>query len=183
MDPNKIKSVIESLLFVSGEPVSIKKLAKTISVKEEEIEKALKEFSGDLKDRGLLLVFKDKKVQLSTSPSNAAFVEKYLKEDLREDLSRAASEALAIIAYRGPITRFNIEAIRGVNSSFILRALLIRGLVERIPNPKNRRSFLYRISFQFLNKIGLSKKEELPDYEKLHKDKRFDKIINLGGGG
>jgi len=180
MELKRVKSIIESILFVSGAPVRIKKLARTISVKENEVEKALQELSKDLEERGLALVFKDKKVQLTTSPLNAEFVGKYLKEDLREDLSKAALETLAIIAYRGPISRVDIEAIRGVNSSFILRALMIRGLIERIKNPRDKRSFLYRISFKFLNKLGLEKQNELPDYKDLREDKRFDKVINIG---
>lgn len=182
MEESKIKSIIESILFVSGAPVGIKKLSQLISISEEEVKKALSALENDLKSQGLALTFKNKKVQLVTSPDNASFVEKFLQEDLKENLSRAGLETLAIVAYRGPISRIDTEAIRGVNSNFILRALLIRGLIERIQNPDDRRSFLYRISFKFLNKLGISKQEELPDYKKLKEDKRFDQVIKIGGG-
>lgn len=177
MEETKIKSIIESILFVSGAPVAIKKLAAVISVSEEEINKALVLLEADLKNRGLALTFKNEEVQLSTAPGNADFVAKYLQEDLREDLSKAALETLAVIAYRGPIGRIDIESTRGVNSSFILRALLIRGLLDRVPNPKDKRSYLYKISFKFLNKLGVSKDEELPGYKEFREDKRFDMVV------
>jgi len=87
-------------------------------------------------------------------------------------------EVLSIVAYRGPISRMDVEAIRGVNCSFTLRSLLMRGLLERIDNPADNRSYLYKISFDFLKKMGVESVEKLPDFENLSKDDRIDSIIN-----
>ena len=94
-----------------------------------------------------------------------------MKSEFNEELSRAAVETAAIIAYQGPLTRVDIEYVRGVNSSFILRSLMMRGLIERVENPKDARSYLYRISFDFLKHLGVVRIEELPQYEELHKEK------------
>ena len=169
MNNSRIKSIIESVLFISGAPISIKKISKIIKVKNSEIEKAIAELSNDYKkeNRGFCILKKEDKIQLVSAPSNSEYIEKFTKSNLQEDLSPASLETLSVIAYRGPITRFNIEEIRGVNSSFILRNLLIRGLIERIENPNDARSYLYKISFDFLKKLGIEKIEDLPDYEEL----------------
>jgi len=96
-------------------------------------------------------------------------VHKLVKNDLEEDLSRATLEVLAVVAYRGPISRAQIEEVRGVNCSFTLRNLLMRGLVERVENPNDSRSYLYKISFDFLKHLGLGNVKELPNYEELEK--------------
>lgn len=169
MDQSKLKSIIESVLFVSGAPISIKKISKIIKVKNSEIEKAVEALSDNYKEenRGICILRKEDKIQLVSTPSNSEYVGKFTKSNLQEDLSPASLETLAVVSYRGPITRFGIEEIRGVNSSFILRNLLIRGLIERTENPNDTRSYLYKISFDFLKKLGIEKIEDLPDYEEL----------------
>jgi segregation and condensation protein B len=87
-------------------------------------------------------------------------------------------EVISIVAYRGPITRSEIEAIRGVNSSYTVRSLMLRGLMERIENPNDSRGYLYKISFDFLKKLGIDSVERLPEFETLSKDSRIDSIIN-----
>jgi segregation and condensation protein B len=91
------------------------------------------------------------------------------KLDFEEDLSRASLETLAIVAYRSPITRAGIEAVRGVNSTFTLRTLLLRGLVERYENPADQRSYLYRPAFDLLKYLGIEKIENLPNFPELNK--------------
>lgn len=162
-----LKAIIESLLFVSAEPIKIKKLAKLCNRPIPEVENALMELQNEYRIRGLRILKKSSKAQMVTAPETAQYTQKLIKSELQEDLSRASLETLAVIAYRGPISRVKIEDIRGVNSSFILRKLLIRGLIERIINPKSRRSFLYRISFDFLKRLGIEKVEDLPDYKNL----------------
>ena len=159
-----LKSIIESLLFVSGEPIKIKRLAKLCKVAVGEVENALMELQNEYRSRGLRILKKESRVQMITAPEVAQYTQKLIKKELQEDLSRASLETLAVIAYRGPISRAQIEDVRGVNSSFILRKLLIRGLIERIINPKSKRSYLYRISFDFLKRLGIEKIENLPDY-------------------
>ena len=172
-----IESVIESLLFISGEPMNFKKLAKIIAVKESDIKLSAEKLSVEYSklDRGLKIIVKDGRVQMVTSGENSLFVEKYLKADIEGELSRAALEVISIVAYRGPISRAEIEEIRGVNCSFTLRHLAIRGLVERISNPNDARAYLYRISFDFLKKLGIEKAEDLPKYNELREKKIFEK--------
>ena len=169
-----LKSVIETILFAYGEPISEEKLAKLAKSKKEDIASALEELTRDYEGKGLSLLRKDDKWCLGTNPENAKFVEDLMKSEFGEELSRAASETASIIAYKGPITRADIEYVRGVNSSFILRSLMMRGLIERIENPKDARSFLYSISFDFLKHLGLTKIEDLPQYAEYHKEKMGD---------
>ncbi len=166
-----LKSIIETILFVYGEPISLTKLAKTAKAPEEEIKQALEELEKDCLERGLAILWKEDQYQLATNPDNKEYAEDLLKGELGEDLSKAALETIAIVAYKGPLTRVQIEYIRGVNCSFILRNLLMRGLVERIDNPKDSRSYLYKISFDFLKHFGITKIEDLPGFEELRKHK------------
>lgn len=178
MEQNELKSKIESILFMSGEPVKISKIAKVCQVENSEAESAIMVLQGEYADnRGMVIIRKENEVQMATSPQNSDIVSQLVKSEMQESLSRASLEVLAIVAYRGPISRVGIEAIRGVNSSFILRALLMRGLVERIDNPSDSRSYLYKISFDFLKKLGLESIEKLPDWESLSHDERIESII------
>ena len=176
----KIKSAIESLLFISGEPMKIAKLAKLIEVSKGDIENALMVLAGDYsaQNRGIAIIRKEDEAQMATSPDNASFVDKVVKSDLQETLSNASLEVLSIVAYRGPISRTEIEAIRGVNCTYTLRNLLMRGLVERIDNPKDLRGYVYKISFEFLKKLGIDDVKKLPDFENLNKDERIESVIN-----
>lgn len=179
MEIEKLKSVLESVLFAVGEPVKVGKLVKISGASKPEVENALmllsSEYSGG--KRGILIIRKEDEVQLATNPENAQFVDQILKSELQESLSPAAVEVLSIIAYRGPLTRAEIEAVRGVNCSYTVRNLLLRGLIERIDNPKDSRSYLYRITFDFLKKMGLESVQKLPDYETLSQDERIVSII------
>ncbi len=169
-----LKSIIESILFSTGEPMAIGKLANTLGQNENSVRTAIEDLKNDYESnkRGLRIIKKNNKVQLVSSPEHSRYVEKLIKDDLQEDLTPASLEALAIIAYRGPITRAEIEEIRGVNSSFILRNLLIRGLVEREGHPEDARAYVYKISFDFLRKLGLDSIEKLPDYKNLANKER-----------
>jgi segregation and condensation protein B len=96
---------------------------------------------------------------------------------MQEGLSKAALEVLSIVAYKGPISRAEIESIRGVNCSFTLRSLMMRGLLERIDNPKDGRGYLYKISFEFMKKLGIESIDKLPDYKELSQDSRIESVI------
>jgi segregation and condensation protein B len=178
MDIDKLKSIIESILFLSGEPVKISKLAKITGAKAPEIENALMVLCNDYSStRGMVIIRKEDFVQMATNPDNSAYLDDLIKSEIQENLSKAALEALSIVAYRGPITRLDVEAIRGVNCSFTLRSLMMRGLLERIENPRDNRSYLYKISFEFLKKLGMKSIKDLPDFETLSKDERVDSIL------
>lgn len=164
-----LTSIIESLLFVRCEPVSISELADSTGQTEEKVAAALHTLEEEYVSRGLQLVRVDEQVQLGSNPAYTPFVEKMLKHEFTEELSRSAMETLAVVAYKGPLSRPQIEFIRGVNSSFTLRNLLMRGLVERVENAKDARSYLYRVSGDFLKHLGLAKMEDLPQFEEFQK--------------
>lgn len=178
MNPEKIQSIIESILFVSGEPVNKSKLAKVTSIKIDEIEIALVALSEKyLKEQsGLTLIIKSDEVQLVSKADNAEFIESIVKNELQDALSVAAMEVVSIIAYRGPISKTEIEAIRGVNCAYTLRNLLLRGLIERNNNPKDSRGYVYQITFDFLKKLGLEGVEKMPEYATLSVDERINSI-------
>lgn len=163
-----LKSAIESILFVQGEPLAISRLVKITGAKKAEVESALRELADERRERGIVLIENGGEWQFATHPANKVVVEKLVTSELSEDLSRASLEVLSIVAYKCPVSRAQIEYIRGVNSSFTLRNLLIRGLVSREENPSDRRAYLYRISTDFLKHLGLSRPEELPQYEAFH---------------
>ncbi|MCK9379094.1 MAG: SMC-Scp complex subunit ScpB [Candidatus Moranbacteria bacterium] len=174
-----LKSIIESILFVSGEPLAISKICKITKQEKEEVERALGELAKEYSEgkKGIGIIRKEESVQMVSNPENSEFVGGLVKSELQESLGKASLEVLSIVAYRGPIARFGIEEIRGVNSSFILRNLLLRGLVERVNNPRDSRGYLYKISFDFMKKLGIEDISGLPDFEKLSKDERVNSVI------
>lgn len=160
-----LSSIIETILFAHGEPMSIAALADITSREQSEVTAALEELEHNLAPRGICMLRKEHEVELGTNPANAAFIDEMVKQEFSQELSRSSMETLAIICYKGPLTRVQIDYIRGVNSSFILRMLLMRGLIERIDNPKDSRSYLYRPTFDFLKHFGITNMEELPRFE------------------
>lgn len=181
MEKEKIKSIIESILFARGEEMSFLQLSKVLGIKKNEIEKVVEELmaSYQAEKRGFGIVKNGENIQMVTNPKNADFVEKTIKKNLQENMTKTGLEVLAIVAYRGPVSRADIEAIRGVNSSFTLRNLLMRGLIVKNTNDNDQRGYLYSISMEFIKKMGIEKIEDLPNYENLSKDSRIESIINL----
>lgn len=172
-------AALEALLFVSGEPLALKRLEGLLKLNAVELKATLK----TLKDRyetdatsGLMLIEHREQVELATKKEHLHLIETFTKSFLQESLSKAALEVLAIIAYRSPIARSSIEAIRGVNCSFTLRNLLLRGLIEREENPEDAREYVYYPSFALLEKLGLSSQESLPDYATLAHDERLEAL-------
>jgi segregation and condensation protein B len=160
---------LEALLFTSGEPLSLSRLAKILGLSSQETSAVVDRLKENLRaaQRGLVVVMNKGEVMLATRAEAAPLVEELTKSVLRENLSKAALETLSIIAYRSPATRSEIDAIRGVNSSFTLRNLLLRGLIERTDNPEDSRGYIYRPTVRLLQALGLSSLEELPDYQAL----------------
>ena len=167
MEELTLDSQIEALLFWKGEPQSIKKIAASLGKKEEEIIASLDILKEKIKNRGVELIYKDNEVTLGTASKLSHIIERLTREELVRDLGKAGLETISIIAYKGPITRAEIDYIRGVQSNFILRNLQIRGLVEKITNEQDHRSFLYRPTFELLAYLGVSKIEDLPEYAKV----------------
>ncbi len=173
-----LDSQIEAILFLKAEPMSKKALAKILEKDTEEINSALSLLEERLETRGITLLFKDENIMLVTNPEMSNTIEAIMKEELSRDLGKAGLETLSIILYKAPITRVEIDYLRGVNSNFILRNLLIRGLVEKISNPKDQRSYLYKPSFQLLSFLGISKVKDLPEYDKIQEEiKDFNSTI------
>lgn len=160
---------LEAILFVSGEPVSETILARALSMSPNDLRDAIAALEKRYADTsGLRVLRSPNGVQIVTASEARDAVETFVTQSIRERLTPAAAETLSIIAYRGPISRAGIEAIRGVNSSFTLRLLALRGLITREPHPKDRRSFVYQISAEFLRHLGATSVESLPEYTLLH---------------
>ena len=161
---------LEAVLFWKAEPVSVKKLAAILEKTEAEVREGIVMLKTRLENRGLTLIELEDEVTLGTSKDLSSLIEKLTKEELMKDLGKAGLETLSIILYQGPILRSEIDYIRGVNSQFILRNMLIRGLIEKVENPVDRRSFLYKPTMELLAHLGLSGISELPDYETVRKN-------------
>lgn len=170
MNPDII-SKLEALLFIYGEPMEVKKAASTLEVKPAEIEEAAKMLAQQLVESksGLAVVFYDSKIQLTTRPDFSGLLEKIVKSELNEALTPAGLETLSIVAYSAPVSRAEIDYIRGVNSTFILRNLLLRGLIDRENDPKRANAYVYKPSFDFLKHIGVTRVEDLPEFDKFSK--------------
>jgi segregation and condensation protein B len=157
---------VESVLFVAEEPISTNRLSEALGVPSGQIEQALQELASQYRGRGLRLQHCDGRVQLTTAPEAAPYIERFLGLEARMHISQAALEALAIIAYRQPATRSGVEAIRGVGSDSVLRTLLSAGLIERTGRADAvGRPFLYGTTPEFLQHFGLESLDELPELE------------------
>ena len=165
-----ISQQLEAILFWKAEPVSFKKLAAFLNTDITSIKQGLIDLEQILKGRGLTLVQTDEEVMLGTAKEFSPLIEQLTKEELNRDLGKAGLETLSIILYQGPISRADIDYIRGVNSQFIVRNLLIRGLIERVDNPQDARSFLYKTTLQLLSHLGISKTDDLPEYAQVRAD-------------
>ena len=161
-------AALEALLFVHGEPMSVKKIAEVLKLDDAEVEALIGGFEAKLSEshRGLSLVTLGDRVQLATKAELNSALEDFVKAELSEELSPASLEVLSLVSYLGPISRSKLEYIRGVNSSFILRSLLIRGLVERSTDPEHSLAYLYQPTFALLEHLGIKSQKDLPDYEK-----------------
>jgi segregation and condensation protein B len=163
---NKIAQKIEAYLFWKGEPITIKNIIKVFDIDLETVNQALEILKERVKqDSGIVLIQYDDMLTLGTHVDVNDFIEKMIKDDLQKDLSPVALETLAIILYQGPIKRSEIDYIRGVNSQFILRNLLIRGLIVRTDDPMDERAFLYKPSLELLAFLGITDIKQLPDFE------------------
>lgn len=165
------KIIIEAILFSLAEPVSLKKLKEILNIEEKEILKNLNELKEDLEKskRGIRLLENNNNWQMVTAPEASEYLIKIKKEELEGNLSQPALETLSIIAYQGPVTRSQINFIRGVDSTYVLFNLLERGLIERKIHPERANTFLYAISERFLRHLGLTSIKELPNYENYSK--------------
>lgn len=166
---NKRTAELEAMLFAYGEPLSIARLAELLGAEKDEISGYIRNLEAEYANagRGLIVISNEGSVQLGTKAEFKDRMAQLMKAELQEELTPAALETLAIIAYAGPLPRSTIDYIRGVNSSFMLRALLLRGLIERTLEQGKANTYRYTVSFELLAHLGISRIEELPDYGRL----------------
>lgn len=160
---------IEAILFAAAEPMTVRKLAGLLEISKEEVKKGMQELANRLntEDSGLRLVVNIDTAELVTSAETSEGVKIALKQEVQGELTKPSLEALTILAYRGPMTRPELEQIRGVQSSMILRNLMMRGLVEmkeetRLGQP------LYAVTVEFLKHLGVANQNALPDFKALN---------------
>ncbi len=160
-------AALEALLFYYGSPMARTRVASILGLPKEHTDLLIEAYRTTLESdpsRGCLLTVLGDEVQLLTKPVVREVVERAMKEELREELTPAGLETLALIAYLAPVARPTLDYVRGVNSSFIVRNLLVRGLIERDGAKGN--AYLYRPTGAFLSHLGLSSLEQLPDFER-----------------
>ena len=176
-----IKSAIESMLFVSGEPLPLRELSNNLELKEKNVEEILNEMANEYenKSRGIRLISINGAYQLVTKSENSDFVQKLLKKNKKHSLSQASIESLAIIAYKQPITRIDIDEIRGVKSESAIARLIERGLIKDIGRLEvPGRPILYGTTDEFLRQFGLQTIKELPSLD-LYSDEETQSSIDL----
>ena len=165
--PLSLEACLEAILFVAASPVPVAQLAQALGRPLETVEQAIANLEVQLaQGRGISLQRHEGKIQITTAPMLASIVENFLGLEATARLSRAALETLAIIAYRQPVTRPGIDAIRGVNSDGVLKSLLSKGLVQEMGRAEGPgRPILYGTTTEFLQHFGLSSLGQMPPYE------------------
>ena len=176
-----MKAVVEGLLFLTGEDgLTIDEISNIIEKPEEDTLNILNELSKDYEnsDRGIQIEFLGEHYKLTTKPIHKEYYQKLAINEENSELSQASLEVLAIIAYNAPITRVDVDNIRGVNSSFIVRKLLLKGLIEEVgKSDAPGRPKLYNVTQNFLDYFGLGDINELPTIE--HPEEVIDDDKNL----
>lgn len=173
-----LQSKIEAILFVATKPLSVKQLCRAIDGEEQDVRNALAVLlaAKNVETSGTHIVQNGDDVQMVTNPACAKLVEDYLNVELDPELTKPSVEALTIIAYRGPITKPEIEAIRGVNCSLIVRNLLLRGLIVEQDDAMKMQP-VYSLSTDALRFFGAHKVEDLPDYGELHTNAKIEQLL------
>ncbi len=178
MTPATPMQLVEALLFAHHVPVQIRKLAKLTELSEDVVRETVSKLQEAYKQRGggIVIVQQDGAVQMTTAPETAEQVAAFLKTDQAGELTRPALETLTIIAYRGPVSKSEIELIRGVNCSLILRNLMIRGLVEEAGETETG-SPIYQVTIDFLKFLGITDIAQLPDYQELNENVHLKELL------
>lgn len=160
---------LEALLFATGDPLSTKDCMRLLEIDAPTLEHTISELKTTLEGRGIRLMHHDNTLTLTTAPEAAPLVEQIAKEQLEGNLSRSALETLAVILWQGKASRSAVDYIRGVNSAFAIRTLLLRGLIERSQDPTDARVFTYSPTMELLKYLGISSLDELPELETIKK--------------
>src|SRR3989338_1541413 len=166
----ELDTQIEAILFWKGEPMTVPELCRALKASSGEVKTALDILKQKLQGRGLALIHVSDEIALSTAPECHEIIERLRKEELSRDLGKAALETLSIVLYKDSVSRRDIDYIRGVNSTAILRSLLIRGLIERTQSEVDERMFLYRPTVELCSLLGLRSIEDLPEFREVQKE-------------
>lgn len=159
--PTNLSHAIEAILFATAEPYTYASLAKTLGVQIEDIAKGVEELTTSLADHGITITTLNEVVSLTTKAEFSTIIESIRKEELSKELSKASAETLAVIAYAPGISKSQIEFIRGVNVSYSLRALSMRGLIE---SKGQGRAIGYHPTIELLHHFGVTELSQLPEY-------------------
>ena len=168
MDQKKLSCIIEAILFVAGEPVNLTDLAHALDLTVSELIPALDALKEEYDQgmRGMRLNRFGESVQLSTRPEYAPYIERLLQPVQKQSLSQAAMETLAIVAYRQPVTKTEMEAVRGVKCDYSVQSLLNKGLIQEVGRKESLgRPMLYGTTEKFLQHFGIESLNELPEME------------------
>lgn len=173
-----LQTKLEALLFVAAKPMAVKDLVSLVEATQETVIKALDELIKTYEEekRGLRLIKEGKTYQLVTAPEVAGLIKEFIKDETMGELSRPSLEALTIIAYRGPISKLDLDRIRGVNCALILRNLLLHGLIEAKVDTKKKETY-YSVTLDFIRFLGISDISQLPDYEKLRQHETLEQML------
>ncbi|MDP2692456.1 MAG: SMC-Scp complex subunit ScpB [bacterium] len=162
-----LQSQIESILFIASKPLKPSAIAKALGRSVYEVEEAVEFLRGKYNtDSGINILQVDESIQMATNAKNLEVIEGFIKDEVAGELTKAQLETLTVIAYREPVTRPELELIRGVNCALIIRNLLIRGLVEEVDDAEKIVP-VYRLSFEALRHLGIADVSELPDYTEM----------------
>ncbi len=175
MESDSIKNVsrqVHAFLFSEGGSLTLRKLTRLTGADESRIIEALRFLTERLEGTGLTIIQTDTEVSLVIERETSPSVQKAFERELATDIGDAGLEVMAIVLYRGPSTRTQIDYIRGVNTSSTIRTLLSRRLLERTGNPDDGREYLYRPTVELLAHIGVRNTAELPDHERIVQELR-----------
>lgn len=167
MSNEQTKQALEALLFYKNEPVTFSWLAKTLNMPENILRDIVEELRVEFGERGLRIVLTEDTIALRSAPAFSELIEQLSREELEKDIGKAGLETLAIVLYHGPTSRAEIDFIRGVNASYIVRHLLSRGLIEKTRHPNDSRKYLYKPTTELLAHLGISHVSELPNYDEI----------------
>ena len=174
-----LTTTIEAVLFAAAKPIKLTELRKHLDLSEEVVREAIDDIASrfNIETSGIQLMEQSGAVQFVSSAQTGEDVAKFLKKEASGPLTRPSLETLTIIAYRGPITKPEIEVIRGVNCSLILRNLLIRGFIQETMD-KERLQPVYTLTHEFLQAMGTNRLEDLPDYDAFRTNEKINELLN-----
>ncbi len=174
---------LEAILFAAAKPIGFAALQKALDVSAPVLLEALEDLRRrfNVETSGIHLLVHEEKAQFVTNPASAEAVAGFVKQEALGDLTQPQLETLTVVAYRGPITKPELEEIRGVNCSLILRNLAVRGLVEETDSTEKLQT-VYTVSNDFLRHLGLAQIQDLPAYEDLHAHERITELMARGEG-